>query len=66
VKAREIYDYVGESFNKRNLVVTISRIDSGKQLWMIPLVASRIKNAKFILIGPLANKVYYKYARLST
>ncbi len=61
VRAWKIYNIVGENPSKDNLVVTVSRIDSGKQLWIIPFVASKIKNAKFILIGSLANRAYYEY-----
>lgn len=61
VKSREIMQdtsRIGYG-NREKMIVTVSRIDSGKQLELIPLIASKIKEAKFILIGSLADRNYF-------
>jgi len=45
--------------SRENIVITTTRIASGKQLETIPLIASRVRDAKFILVGSLQDKNYY-------
>ena len=61
VRSREIIRYTSgiRYGDKDRLVITISRIDSGKQLELIPLIASKVRDARFVLVGSLANEEYY-------
>ncbi|ADN49864.1 glycosyltransferase [Vulcanisaeta distributa] len=52
--------------DKKPIVITISRIDNGKSLEILPMVAFKIKSMRFILVGSLANYDYYmKLVKLS-
>jgi glycosyltransferase involved in cell wall biosynthesis len=61
VRSREITQSIigSEWRNKENIVITTTRIAPGKQLETIPLIASKVKDAKFILVGLLQDKNYY-------
>jgi len=61
VRSREIIQntsYIRRN-NREKIIVTITRIAPGKQLETIPLIASKVKDAKFILAGSLNDKDYY-------
>jgi glycosyltransferase involved in cell wall biosynthesis len=61
VRSREIIQstsYIRRN-NRERMIVTITRIAPGKQLETIPLIASKVKDAKFILVGSLNDKDYY-------
>jgi len=61
VRSREIIQstsYIRRN-NRERMIVTITRIAPGKQLEIIPLIASKVKDAKFILVGSLNDKDYY-------
>jgi len=61
VRSREIIQstsYIRRN-NRERMIVTITRIAPGKQLETIPLIASKVKDAKFILAGSLNDKDYY-------
>lgn len=45
--------------DRENLVISVSRIAPGKQLELIPYIASRVKDVRFVLIGSLYNRSYY-------
>jgi alpha-1,2-mannosyltransferase len=38
--------------NRKNLIVTVSRFRPGKNLELIPKIAKRVVNSKFLIIGP--------------
>lgn len=61
VKSKEIAQYTSgvKWDDKEKLVVTTARIAPGKQLEIIPSIASRVKYARFILVGSLFHKDYY-------
>jgi glycosyltransferase involved in cell wall biosynthesis len=61
VKSREIMQYTLNSKweNRRKIVVTINRIAPGKQLEYLPLIASKVKDLKFVLVGSIYDKNYY-------
>jgi len=61
VKSREIMQYTLNSKwkNRRKIVVTINRIAPGKQLEYLPLIATKVKDLKFVLVGSIYDKNYY-------
>jgi glycosyltransferase involved in cell wall biosynthesis len=61
VRSREIAQNItgSEWSNRENIVITTTRIAPGKQLEIIPLIASRVNDARFILVGSLQDKNYY-------
>jgi alpha-1,2-mannosyltransferase len=61
VRSREIAQITtgSEWSNRENIVITTTRIAPGKQLETIPLIASRVRDAKFMLVGSLQDKNYY-------
>jgi len=61
VRSKEIAQFTSKTkwSGRKKLVVTITRIAPGKQLELIPLIASKVKDAKFILIGSLSDENYY-------
>jgi len=70
VRSKEIVQYTsGVKWDDRDkLVMTICRIAPGKQLELMPLIASRVKGVRFILAGSLYDESYYakllKYRKL--
>jgi glycosyltransferase involved in cell wall biosynthesis len=49
------------SYPKKNWVITISRFSREKRLERIFAISSKIRNAKFIVIGMLDDKGYYQW-----
>jgi len=59
----DVENYLPLSKNKdrENIVLTISRLEEGKGLDLILHVATKIKNAKFVIIGSLMSERYLLY-----
>jgi glycosyltransferase involved in cell wall biosynthesis len=57
----EKYLPLSNSKKRRNIILTISRIEEGKGLDIIPKLAKRVPNAKFIIIGSLSSDNYFRY-----
>jgi glycosyltransferase involved in cell wall biosynthesis len=54
----ENYLPLSKNKNRENIVLTISRLEEGKELDLIPYVAAKVRNAKFVIIGSLTSKQY--------
>jgi len=60
VRSREIAQVTtGSEWSRENIVITTTRIAPGKQLETIPLIASRVRDVEFILVGSLQDQNYY-------
>jgi len=59
----EKYLALGEGKERKNIILTISRIEEGKGLDIIPELAERVSNAKFVIIGTLSSDHYLRYLR---
>ncbi|MEM2291969.1 MAG: glycosyltransferase [Nitrososphaerota archaeon] len=44
---------------RRNFILTISRIEEGKGLDIIPEIAKKVSGAKFVIIGSVSSGVYF-------
>lgn len=47
--------------HKENLVVTIGRIERSKNIHLIPLIARRVRNLRFIIVGSSVQDKYKSY-----
>jgi glycosyltransferase involved in cell wall biosynthesis len=59
----ENYLPLSRNENRKNIVLTISRLEEGKGLDLIPYIAARVENARFVIIGSLASQQYILYLR---
>lgn len=57
----EKYLPLSESKERKNIILTISRIEEGKGLDIIPQLAVRVSNAEFVIIGTLSSGRYLRY-----
>ncbi|MEM2145041.1 MAG: glycosyltransferase [Candidatus Jordarchaeaceae archaeon] len=55
------YLRLSRNTNRENIVLTISRLEKGKGLELIPYVASRVKSAKFVIVGSLSSRNNLSY-----
>ena len=47
----EVYYRLSRVGGRSNIVLTVSRIEEGKGLHLVPVLASRVRNSKFVIIG---------------
>jgi glycosyltransferase involved in cell wall biosynthesis len=60
VRSEEILQYTQSSkWSDRRIVLTITRIAPGKLLETLPVIAAKVKSAKFVLAGSLQDENYY-------
>jgi len=55
----ENYLPLSKNKNREDSVLTISRLEEGKGLELIPHVAEKVKNVRFVIIGSLASEQYF-------
>jgi len=60
VRSKEVMQYINTKWlYRKRFIINISRISPGKRLEIIPLIASKIPEAKFVLVGSIQDYNYY-------